>query len=336
MKGAAVKEKNVKSARGKVLASAGERADGASLPSVAVIGHRGRMGGMLARRWRAAGFRVSGADRAPDAAKAGETPPARETSAGGRAAEEGGIARGVPHEGTDRAGPHEAAERVTPHEGTERGIPRDALVRAVQGARAVVLCVPAPALEPLLALLGPLLSPRQVLLDITSVKMTPMLLMERFHHGPVVGAHPLFGPSPASGDLPVALTPGARAEEEHTALAETLFRAIGCRTFRTGAEEHDRAVAFVQGLNFVASAAYFASLAHREDILPFLTPSFRRRLEGARKLLTEDAPMFQGFTSANPMTRDALHTYRLFLDLAESGGLPEVVRRASWWYEREE
>ena len=116
-------------------------------------------------------------------------------------------------------------------------------------------------------------------------------------------------------------------------MVEGLYTAFGCRVFRTTAKEHDRGAAFVQGLNFISSAAYLASLAQREDVLPFLTPSFRRRLEGARKLLTEDGDMFQGFTTANPMTGDAIHTFRLFLDLVEGGGLPDVLRRARWWYE---
>ena len=116
-------------------------------------------------------------------------------------------------------------------------------------------------------------------------------------------------------------------------MVEGLYTAFGCRVFRTTPQEHDRGAAFVQGLNFISSAAYLASLAERDDLLPFLTPSFRRRLEGARKLLIEDGDMFQGFTSANPMTKDAVHTFRLFLDLAEGGGLPDVLRRARWWYE---
>ncbi len=225
---------------------------------------------------------------------------------------------------------------------TVRGVDREEggldglrLGEAVAGADIVVLCVPAQAFGEVLGLLSPLLEPPRILVDITSVKMEPMRRMEAAYHGPVVGTHPLFGPVAKADDLVVAVTPGQRAEEAHTAVVEELFTSFGCRTFRTTAEEHDRAAAYVQGLNFVSSAAYFASLAQREDILPFLTPSFRRRLEGARKLLTEDAPMFEGFTAANPMTRDAIHSFRLFLDLVESGGLPDVVRRAGWWFREE-
>ena len=262
-------------------------------PRIALIGHRGRMGTMLMRRWREAGYEVRGADR--------ETGSARVS--------------------TRSAGP--TANAIAPH----------ALAEAARNAEIVGLCVPAGVLPALLADLRPLLDSRQVLFDITSVKVLPMEQMEAVHRGPVVGTHPLFGPEPAPDDLTVAVTPGHNADEDHLRLVEGLYTAFGCRVFRTTAEKHDRGAAFVQGLNFISSAAYLASLAERDDLLPFLTPSFRRRLEGARKLLIEDGDMFQGFTSANPMTKDAVHTFRLFLDLAESGGLPDVLRRARWWYE---
>ena len=265
---------------------------------IALVGHQGRMGVMLMQHWLAAGYTVRGADCMPGS---------------GSAHDSGGGSLASPN-------------LIEP----------EALREAVAGADAIVLCVPAKALSAVLAAIAPYLDSTQVLLDITSVKIIPMQQMEAVHHGPVVGTHPLFGPVSAPEDRIVALTPGARAQAEHISLAQKLFTVFGCRTFCTTAEEHDRGVAFVQGLNFISSAAYFASLAHREDVLPFLTPSFRRRLEGTRKLLTEDAAMFQGFTSANPMTADAIHTFRLFLDLVEGGGLPDVVKRARWWYERQE
>jgi prephenate dehydrogenase len=267
---------------------------------IAVVGHRGRMGEMLMSRWQKAGHEVQGVDRDPEKL----------------------CAQGL-------AG----SAQLTGHDDTVNAIAPGGLLAAVQGAHAVALCVPAKVLPGLLADLRPLLDPRQILFDITSIKMLPMEQMEAAHHGPVIGSHPLFGPSPEPEDLIVALTPGLRAREEHIRLVEGLYTAFGCRVFRTTAKDHDQGAAYAQGLNFISSAAYFASLAQREDVLPFLTPSFRRRLAEARKLLTEDGDMFHGVTVANPMTKDAIHSFRMFLDLAEGDGLSDVVRRARWWYE---
>lgn len=267
--------------------------------TIALIGHSGRMGSMLLRHWQNAGHRVRGADR-------------------------------------ESSGPCPASAAKSGHNLSVNAIAPQALSEAVRGADAIALCVPAKVLPGVLKDLAPFLHPRQVLFDVTSVKMKPMEYMEAAHKGPVVGTHPLFGPSPLPEDLVVAVTPGKRASENDLRLVEGLFTLFGCRVFRASAEEHDRGAAFVQGLNFISTAAYLASLAQRKDVLPFLTPSFRRRLEGARKLLLEDGDMFQGIADANPMTGDAVHTFRLFLDLTEGGGLPDVLRQARWWYENSE
>ena len=303
---------------------------------IAVIGHQGRMGAMLMAHWQAAGHSVRGADR-PLRAFSAHDP----RSGAGFLEEDSSLrhsnrAGGGLKEGAEAAMRQKKDGYKTEDGASANAIPRAVMQEAAQGADVVALCVPAMAMEAVLEDLAPLLSPGQLLCDITSVKVLPMRLMERHFAGPVVGAHPLFGPEHKPEDLHVALTPGKNAGADHVRLIGALFEGFGCTTFVTSPEEHDRSVAFVQGLNFVSSAAYFASLAHRKELLPFLTPSFRRRLEGARKLLTEDAGMFQGFTSANPMTGDAIHTFRLFLDLVERGGLADVARQARWWYDKDE
>ncbi len=95
--------------------------------------------------------------------------------------------------------------------GVDRPLTQDALRHAVDGAAVVLLCVPVEVMDEVLRQVAPLLDGMQVLSDITSVKVRPMQVMERHYTGPVVGAHPLFGPVPPAGDpaqnLRVAVTP---------------------------------------------------------------------------------------------------------------------------------
>ncbi len=216
----------------------------------------------------------------------------------------------------------------------EAALDRNACGAALEGAAIILLCVPVHAYESVLDVLVPLLKPEQLLMDIGSVKVLPMQWMERAHHGPVVGTHPLFGPDPDAGDNPTAaLVPGERAGEADLEAARNLFASAGFATFTTTAAEHDRAVGFVQCLNFLSSAAYFAAVPHSEAIRPFLTPSFRRRLAEQRKLLTEDASMFRAFTESNPSVGEVLESFREMLREAEAGGLERVAARAAEWYE---
>ncbi len=214
------------------------------------------------------------------------------------------------------------------------------LARLIPQGRIVMLCVPVTALPGVLASVTPHMRSGQILMDITSVKILPMRQMQEAWGGPVIGSHPLFGPNPDPADMRVPLTPGENAAEEHIALVEKLFRDMGCETFRTTAEEHDRGVGFAQSLNFTLSAAFFALLARQEASLPhgvrpFLTPSFKRHMEAARKHLTQDTAMFCEFTASNPRFTEVLEAYRDMLREAGTGreALAKIAAEAAIWYE---
>lgn len=207
------------------------------------------------------------------------------------------------------------------------------IATACADADVIILCVPAAHLRATCVKVVPHIRPGTILADITSVKVQPLADMQKVWDGPVVGTHPLFGPQPQEGsDLPVVLTPGAQATATHCAVVEELFTALGCRVFTSTAALHDEAMAAIQGLNFISSVAYFATLAHKEEYLPFLTPSFRRRQEAARKLLTEDAQLFEGLFEANPFSLDLVRQYRSFLSIAAGGDLSLLSERAQWWW----
>lgn len=221
--------------------------------------------------------------------------------------------------------------------GADLPLTPEILAPACENADLALICVPAAVFEATLAKVCPHLPPDAVLADITSVKEQPMRQMEQVWPGPVAGTHPLFGPRPEPGvDLPVAVIPGRKATEEHLALAEGFFTALGCRVFRTTAQKHDQAMARIQGMNFITSLAYFALLAGQEDLLPYLTPSFDRRKAAARKMLTEDARLFAGLFEANPHSHEAVRQYRQMLNLAAAGDIDLLCERARWWWREEE
>ena len=165
------------------------------------------------------------------------------------------------------------------HEKTKLGTPT---MGGVVFAAVALLCVPVAVLGETLQTFVPHLSPAAVVADITSVKEQPMTLMQRYWQGPVVGTHPLFGPGAHNDEpQPVAVVPGTAAGDAHVRRVVAFFESIGCHPFMTTAAEHDKAVARIQNLNFITSLVYFALLADDESLLPFLTPSFRRRHAGA-------------------------------------------------------
>ena len=227
-----------------------------------------------------------------------------------------------------------AAEKGLAVAGIDMPYDDDALAPACENAGAAVFCVPAAVLDDVLARICPFLPEGCVVSDITSVKVGPMRAMEKIWDGPVVGTHPLFGPKPdPAGDLPVAVIPGRGADEGATAHIEGFFGALGFRVFRSTAEEHDRAMACIQNMNFVTNVAYFALLAGHDELLPYLTPSFRRRMDAARKMLTEDGPMFCGLFEANEHSHEAVRRYRSMLNIAAAGDMDLLYRKAQWWWQ---
>lgn len=201
------------------------------------------------------------------------------------------------------------------------------------GANVVLLCVPAAVLYEVCCKIVPYMKDGAILADITSVKVKAMTEMQKAWTGAVVGTHPLFGPAITEDmDLPCVLTMGEKATLEHYKIIESIFTHMGCRVFESSAKLHDEAMAAIQGLNFISNLAYFATLAHREEYLPFITPSFIRRKDSAQKSLTDDAQMFEGLFEANPYSQEMVRKFRGFLALAAGGDISLLLHRADWWW----
>lgn len=221
--------------------------------------------------------------------------------------------------------------------GVDMPFPEEEIAGCCRDARAVFLCIPASAIADIAEKFVPHMQAGTILTDITSVKELPMAAMERLWHGPVVGTHPLFGPSPAEGmELRVPVIPGKLASEEDISFIEGLFQGIGCTTFRTTAERHDLAEAKIQGMNFITSAVYFAMTAEDPELLPFLTPSFQRRRNSAEKQLTEDGALFTWLFEANPHSQATVLQYLGMLSMAATGNVDHILKKAQWWWKERE
>lgn len=204
--------------------------------------------------------------------------------------------------------------------------------KALNEADLVVLSVPATALEETIARVAPHLR-GAILSDVTSVKITPMAQMTRLYDGPVIGTHPLFGPVIPAGFTPrICITPGPGADP---APLLKLFSGMDFSPFLATPEEHDRGVAFVQGLNFISTVAHLAAMRQVPGIERYVTPSFERRLDSARKMLTQDQDLFETISEANPLLQETVRQFTGFLNIAAGGDLELLSERAKWWWRNE-
>lgn len=226
-----------------------------------------------------------------------------------------------------------AAENNLPVAGVDLPLDDSILQQECAGTDLALLCVPARNVREVAEKICPFLPARAILSDITSVKEMPMRQMAAVWPGAVVGTHPLFGPaSQPDDDLPVAIVPGDHASPSDVEKVETFFERLGFRTFECTAARHDEAMARIQNMNFITNLAYFALLADNPDLLPFMTPSFLRRKNAAAKMLTEDAAMFAGLFEANPHSHETVRQYRKMLNVAASGDIDLLLRKAQRWW----
>ena len=123
-------------------------------------------------------------------------------------------------------------------------------VEAVKGADRVLICVSISAFEPVVKTISSSIREGQIVMDICSVKETPVKIMHNhIKQGLVLGTHPVFGPG--SKDIKnkaFILTPTSRQEEEFAEDFKNWLEARKARVFVMPPKKHDKLMSVVLGL----------------------------------------------------------------------------------------
>ncbi|MBI4282957.1 MAG: prephenate dehydrogenase [Chloroflexi bacterium] len=136
---------------------------------------------------------------------------------------------------------------------------------AVSSADVVLISVPIDSFEEVVKQLQPYLHSKQIIIDITSIKVSPVATMHKYiKTGLVLGAHPLFGPG--ARDIlnqNFVLTP---TNQDETALAEKIKRYLeerGAKVTLMTPQEHDEMMSVILGL------AHFIAIVSADTLLSF-------------------------------------------------------------------
>lgn len=160
--------------------------------------------------------------------------------------------------------------------------------------------------------IGPYLPEDCVLTDITSVKESPLQAMLAAHKGPVVGLHPLFGPTTSTMDKQiVVVTPGR--DDNACQWVIDQFAAWGSIILRADPKEHDDIMSIVQTVRHFATFAFGQFLCNRRinlsRTLEFSSPIYRLELGMVGRLFAQDAPLYSEIIFASPERRRLLKEY---------------------------
>jgi len=176
---------------------------------------------------------------------------------------------------------------------------RDDLAGAVS-ADIVLLAVPVSSLRAFIRKAKPLLKPGSLVVDLSSVKVKPLRMLTRGLRHPVAGVHTLFGPESAKAGvkgLTAVLCRGSAPRSDCLRLRRFLEKKLGLTVVEMTAEEHDRQMAWVQGLSHFVGKA-FQNL--KAPSLPFRTLSFEKLLDMNHLLRRTTWPLFETIEKENP------------------------------------
>jgi chorismate mutase/prephenate dehydrogenase len=204
------------------------------------------------------------------------------------------------------------------------------------------VCVPIHLTVDVIAQLGPHLPPRAILADITSIKHAPLTAMQAAHGGPVVGLHPLFGPSTSSMDQQIVVaTPGRDADGCQWLLDQ--LAAWGNIVMPIDAREHDQVMDLVQGLRHFATFAFGRFLAGRqvnlERTLELSSPIYRLEMGMVGRLFAQDPALYANIILASPERRAMLKEFigslasaQALIDVGDTDQFCREFRQISEWF----
>ncbi|MFC2056658.1 prephenate dehydrogenase [Chloroflexota bacterium] len=171
------------------------------------------------------------------------------------------------------------------------------LASAVESADVILISVSIDHFEEVVKQLQPHLNPKQIVIDITSIKVSPVETMHKYiKTGVVLGTHPIFGPG-AKGirNQNFVLTP---TDDKETALAQKIkqyLEARGAIVTLMPPHEHDEMMAVILGLSHfiaIASADTLLSFNRLKQMKAIGGPTYKVLLTLAESVITEDPKLY--------------------------------------------
>ncbi|MFS1704300.1 bifunctional chorismate mutase/prephenate dehydrogenase [Alteromonas sp. AMM-1] len=173
-----------------------------------------------------------------------------------------------------------------------------------------------------------------ILADITSIKDKPLAAMMAVHNGPVVGLHPMFGPDAPGMIKQVVVVCHGRGNETYDWLLQQM-QIWGANLIETSAQEHDKAMAFIQVMRHFNTFVYGAHLAGENPDLMQLTqlssPIYRLELAMVGRLFAQSPNLYADIIYNNPenfaLLRRFHERFGEALVLLEQGNKAEFIRQ---------
>ncbi len=221
--------------------------------------------------------------------------------------------------------------------GRELGVDTETnLKQAVNDAGLVIVSVPINSFSGVIEQLKPYLTPGQVVMDVTSVKVMPVRVMHEYlDNVTVLGTHPVFGPGARSArNQNFILTPTNDAERTIADKVRSNLVEKGGIVTLMSPEEHDHLMAVVLGLSHfiaIASADVLLGFEQLQKMKAIGGPTYRVLLTLAESVITEDPELYASIQMNLPglpeMEELFKKTTETWADIVKSGNKQQFIEK---------
>ncbi|MCK5108496.1 MAG: prephenate dehydrogenase, partial [Methanosarcinales archaeon] len=201
---------------------------------------------------------------------------------------------------------------------------------AIRESDIVVISVPIDVTEATIEEIAPKMVSGSLLMDMTSIKKSPLDAMERLAPDgvEVIGTHPMFGPSiPDLRGQTVMITPSNRCGWWLPVITN-LFEGEGANVEIVDAGVHDRVMAVVQGLThfaYISIGSTFRSLDFEvSESRKFMSPVYEIMLDFVGRILGQNPHLYAMIQTNNPAVAEVREAF-----ITECTHLSELVSSSS-------
>jgi len=178
----------------------------------------------------------------------------------------------------------------------------------------VVVAVPIDVTVRVIEEVAPHVRPGSCLMDITSIKKTPLeaMLAAAPEGVDVVATHPMFGPHGVDFDRQKVVLCRGRGEAGF-ARVKKLYESFGAETIEATAEEHDAQMALIQVLvhekTMVLGSVLERLKADLGRSLQFASPIYRTELAMIGRMFSQHAELYADILTVNPEAPRLSHVF---------------------------
>ena len=159
-----------------------------------------------------------------------------------------------------------------------------------------------------------------ILCDLTSIKASPVEMMLKSHNGPVIGLHPMFGPTIYDTNNQVIICCNGRYPEKSEWFIDQL-KHKGFNIIKMEPQQHDKAMDFIQGIeHFITySLGVFIKESNMdiEELYNISSPIYKLELSKVGRLFAQPAELYYDIIKQGPTRLKIIQNFITHMSLIQ-------------------